>query len=247
MAIIILLLASSCSPPSKCSGSQSSGSVLRVLFIGNSYTFANDLPGMFTRLACSGGYQVETGMAAVGGWTLADHSVSPQTLEKLKQQKWDVVVLQEQSEIPAIASVRVQLMYPAARLLVAKIKEIGALPLLFLTWGHRDGTANFGIYGYADMQDQLDVGYRQIADELKVTVVPVGYAWLKLRLQSNLNLWQDDGSHPNESGTYLAASVFYATIFHQDPAGLAYCAGLSQDSAHFLKALAADTVLNGNW
>jgi hypothetical protein len=243
----ILLAASACAPAGKCNGPQSSGTVLHVLFIGNSYTFVNDLPATFAKLACFGGHKVETGMAAVGGWTLGDHLASAQTLDQLKPQKWDVVILQEQSEIPAIPAARLQSMYPAARQLVAKIKAIGAQPLFFLTWGHRDGMADFGIKNFSDMQAQLDVGYKDIADELHVTVVPVGYAWLKARIQSNLNLWQDDGSHPNESGTYLAASVFYATLFHETPAGLSYTGGLSQDSAQFLQALAADTVLKGSW
>jgi hypothetical protein len=115
--------------------------------------------------------------------------------------------------------------------------------MFFQTWGHRDGLADFGIKNYSDMQAQLDVGYKNIGDELNVTVAPVGYAWLKARLQSNLDLWLDDGSHPNESGTYLAASVFYASLFHQSPEGLTYNADLSPDAVKFLQALAADTVL----
>jgi len=247
LIVFLFLAVSACSPVEKCNGPQSSGTVLRILFIGNSYTFVNDLPGTFAKLACSGGHKVETGMAATGGWTLADHAASSQTLDLLEKQKWDMVVLQEQSEIPAIAAARAQTMYPAARQLVAKIKDVGARPLFFLTWGHRDGLTDFGINNYSDMQAQLDVGYRDIAEKLHVTIAPVGYAWLKQWIQSHLNLWQDDGSHPNESGTYLAASVFYATLFHQSPAGLSYTGGLTPDTAQYLNAMADDTVVNGNW
>ena len=52
---------------------------VRVLFIGNSLTFYNDLPGTFAELALSGGFEVEVGLAAQGGWTLADHAASDQT------------------------------------------------------------------------------------------------------------------------------------------------------------------------
>jgi hypothetical protein len=83
-----------------------------------------------------------------------------------------------------------------------------------------------------------------IAKELNVPVARVGDAWLMGRLQPTpLDLWQADGSHPNEMGTYLAACVFYATIFRQSPAGLTYRSGLSQETAQTLQTLAADSVL----
>jgi hypothetical protein len=214
---------------------------MRILFIGNSYTYVNDLPGVFTRLACSGGYKVQTGLAAPGGWTLAQHDASNETLAALKQHKWDYVVLQEQSEIPAIQSARSQGMYPAVRQLVARIRASGAQPLLFMTWGHRDGDVQFGLPTYFDMQAQLTAGYLGIAQELNVPVIPVGTAWLKAWTQPTpLDLWQEDGSHPNEQGTYLAACVFYAAIFHQSPLGLGYYAGLDQETAKTLQSLAAD-------
>ena len=56
-------------------------------------------------------------------------------------------------------------------------------------------------------------------------------------------LWQDDGSHPTVAGTYLAACVFYASIFHESPVGLAYDAGLAKELAASLQQGAADTVL----
>jgi len=240
---MILLTFCSCSPEAKCNGIQNTASPLHILFIGNSYTFTNDLPSMFAKLACAGGQKVETAMAAEGGWTLADHAASSQTLEKLKQQKWDVVILQEQSEIPALEYYRTQSMYPAARLLVSEIKAVDAQAMFFMTWGYRDGLPSAGLQTYNDMQAQLYVGYVGIAKELGVAVAPVGNAWFKGRNQSSpLDLWQDDGSHPNEKGTYLTACVFFAVIFHQSPQGLPYRAGLSQETAQTLQALAVDSV-----
>jgi len=216
---------------------------MHILFIGNSYTYENDLPGMLTRLACSGGHQVKTGMAAEGGWTLAQHAASPQTLAIMQQQRWDFIVLQEQSEIPAIQNYRGQAMYPAVRQLVEQIRAGGAQPLLFMTWGHQDGDAEYGLPTYPDMHAQLSAGYVGIAQELSVPVAPVGTAWLKAMTRPNpMDLWQADGSHPTEQGTYLAACVFYASIFNQTPQGLGYWAGLDRATAQTLQSLAAETV-----
>lgn len=217
---------------------------LHILFIGNSYTYVNDLPGMFAELARAGGHKVETGMAAEGGWTLDNHANSSKTLDRLKSSKWDFVVLQEQSQIPASEQSRTAIMYPAARWLVRQIEEQNAAPIFFMTWAHRDGWPENGIQGYENMQFQIDQGYLRIAQELGVRIAPAGAAWLAARQQyPTLDLWQADGSHPNEQGTYLAACVFYVTIFRQTPEGLSYMANLPQENAHRLQTIAANIAL----
>jgi hypothetical protein len=116
-----------------------SGPCTRVLFIGNSYTSVNDLPSVFAKLARSGGHRVETGRATADGARLADHAASSATAAALTSTKWNVVVLQEQSQIPAIEEFRRAEMYPAARTLVARVRQSGAQPMFFVTWAHREG------------------------------------------------------------------------------------------------------------
>jgi hypothetical protein len=238
---LLALAASGCSPAAPCGDDPA---CLRVLFIGNSYTYVNDLPATFAKLAQSGGQRVETGMAAPGGWSLSDHVKSTETLDQIKSSKWNFVVLQEQSQIPASEQMRARDVYPAARSLSAKIKAAGATPVFFVTWAHKDGWPDIGLVTYESMQLQINQGYVEIADELDALVAPVGFAWLKLWKQNpQLVLWQADGSHPNEKGTYLAACVFYATLYRQSPEGLGYTSTLSNEEARLLQKIAADTVL----
>jgi hypothetical protein len=217
----------------------------QILFIGNSYTYVNDLPGMFVKLAKAGEFRINAEMAAEGGWTLSDHVKSAKTMEKINSQKWDFVVLQEQSQIPASMEARNSGMYPAARELVRQINKNGAKPVFFLTWGHRDGWLEENLNGFEAMQFSLDQGYMDIGRELNVSISPVGYAWLlALRQNPQLRLWQDDGSHPSQQGSYLAACVFYAAIFHKTPQGLSYHADLPEDQASQLQKIAGEAVLN---
>jgi len=219
-------------------------SCTRVLFIGNSYTYANDLPGTFAELARAGGHEVETGMLASGGATLADHAADAATMQRLGSSRWDHVVLQEQSEIPAIRGVRAQQMYPAARSLVGDVRATGARPMLLVTWAHRDGWPENGLPNYAAMQDGIDAGYGSIARELAVPEAPVGYVWAQVRRDHpEVDLWQADGSHPSVSGTYLAACVLYASIFRQRPPDSTYPADLSGATAAALRQSAAALVL----
>ena len=226
-----------CEPggPSKCT---------RVFIIGNSYTSVNDLPTMFSNLAWSGGHRVETGAQAPGGWTLADHDRTLDTDNALAASKWDLVVLQEQSEIPSDKRLREANMYPAAHDLVVMARHVGAQPMFFVTWAHRNGWPAFSLPDYASMQSSIDDGYLFIAAQQHAEVAPVGFAWKAVVDQgSDSGLWQDDGSHPTTKGTYLAACVFYASIFLESPAGLQYHADLSDGDAAQTQQAAAATVL----
>lgn len=217
---------------------------VRVLFIGNSYTSVNELPRTFAALASAGGHPVETGMLTDGGWRLADHAAAPRTGEALRAKPWEYVVLQEQSVIPSIASLRATVMYPAARRLAGQIRAVGATPIFFATWAHRQGWPEQGMRGFRPMQDQLTQGYTRLARELDTPLAPVGEAWrLALAEHPELSLWQDDGSHPSEQGTYLAGCVMYAAIFRQSPEGLSYTAQLPADIARALQDVAATVVL----
>ena len=243
LACLGLLLPFGCTAPTTgCA--KAADACTRILFIGNSYTYVNDLPAMFAELARAGGHQVETGMAAEGGLTLADHVASSATQATLSSRHWDIVVLQEQSQIPAIAEFRASQMDPAARSLIRTIRLGGAKPMLFLTWAHRDGWPENGLPDYARMQDQIDDAYLRLGGELVVPVAPVGVAWATVvSRDARPGLWQDDGTHPTVAGTYLAACVFYAAIFDASPAGLGYEAGLPKETAASMQAVAAETVL----
>jgi hypothetical protein len=219
------------------------GQCLRILFIGNSYTFVNDLPGTLAALAASEGKSVEVDTLAAGGATLADHVNDPATVKRLDSRKWDFVVLQEQSDTPAYPSAAQYYMFPAARTLVNEIQARGAKPLLFMTWGHRDGEPDSGM-AYDAMQKAIDGSYLSIGKELAVPTVPVGVVWFVIRhAHSDVELWQQDGSHPTAAGTYLAACVFYAAIFRETPMGATYRNGLNGDTAAILQQTAADNVL----
>ena len=217
---------------------------LRILFIGNSYTKVNDLPGTFAALARAGGHQVEVGMVAPGGQTLAGHVTSPETQAQLVAGRWDVVVLQEQSQIPSVAQSRDAVMAPAVRTLVEQIRMIGARPFLFSTWAHRDGAPEYGLSTGAAMQDAIDASYLSIGEQLSVPVVPVGEAWTAAMVAvPSATLWQNDGSHPTAAGTYLAAAVFYAALFDDDPVAAAGAFGApSVADGSMLAAVARDVV-----
>jgi len=75
---------------------------LHVLFIGNSYTYVNDLPGTLAALAeAGGGVKIEHEQVTPGGCSLEKHFKDGDAVQKIQARKWDAVVLQEQSQMPA--------------------------------------------------------------------------------------------------------------------------------------------------
>jgi len=227
-----------------CSSPQRSAGCVRILFLGNSYTGVNDLPDMFADLAWSGRHRVETGVQAPGGWTLEDHARSAGTVPLLSSRPWDLVVLQEQSQVPSLEESRQAVMYPAARQLVGEIRAAGARPLLYVSWAREGGWPENGLPDYASMQAAIDAGYLGLAAEEHAAQAPVGFAWTALAsIRPASDLWQADGSHPTQLGTYLAACVFYAAVFDQAPYGLDYRAGLAPDDAAAAQRVATATVL----
>ena len=170
-----------------CSNLQANETCTRVLFIGNSYTYVNDLPTTFMNLARAGGHKTEVGMSAQGGWMLADHVKSSDTIAKINSEKWNFVVLQEQSEVPSIQSSRTQEMYPAAHVLVDDVRQVGAVPIFLITWAYRDGLPANGMPNYASMQAQINNGYLITAQALTSPVAPVGVAWQAVRKSISAN------------------------------------------------------------
>jgi len=155
----------------------------------------------------------------VGGATLKRLWEEGQAVAAIKRSGWDYVVLQEQSTLgfapmvnglPTIADPKVFQEY--ARLFDAEIKKTGAQTVFYLTWARQNAP---------ETQAQLSAAYQAIANELKAKLAPVGLAWAAaLEQNPGLALHREDKSHPTPAGTYLAACVFYATLYEQSPAGL---------------------------
>ncbi len=179
---------------------------LKILFIGNSYSFG--VPKAFSRLVKLQGKSVFVDQSTHNGWTLSRHAGSRQTLEKIRERPWDIVVLQEQSTLPAKSRIeRELLMHRPLRKLVAEICNQGALPILYQTWGRRDN--------FLPMNARLRNGYREAAkDSGEIPVVPVGDAWEKAILAGNgSDLFSKDGSHPTAKGNALTAKTFLEFIY----------------------------------
>jgi hypothetical protein len=221
LSLAALLWASTLLPAEGGQASPPASTGLRVLFIGNSYTYFNNLPELFAKLSsrAPGARHVEVRRVAYPGERLKQHWIRGDALAAIREGHWDYVVLQEQSTLGSrFLDGEGKIDDPAtfheyARRFVTEIRKVAAKPVFFLTWAS---------WRVPDDQMALNYAYFTIGRELQAMVVPVGPAWsIARRERPGVNLYFSDGAHPGPAGSYLAACLFHAFLQGSSPVGLA--------------------------
>ncbi|MBL4632595.1 MAG: hypothetical protein JKY56_01910, partial [Kofleriaceae bacterium] len=212
--------------------------VVRVLFVGNSYTSVHDLPRVVATLSLSEQslVRLDVGMYAPGGQTWEGHDADPTLVERLAE-GWDYVVLQDQSQ----QAFSFQGVKPALISLDAKVRAVGAQSLLYMTWA-RSRTLVGGLSAF-EQNIELNGYYQEAGESIAAPVAPVGRAWERVLRDPNRTLHSADSSHPTELGTYLAACVLFetltgATAIGAGDGGLA----ITDADAAYLQEVAAETL-----
>lgn len=220
---------------------------LSVLFIGNSYTYVNDLPNLTRQLAESLGKELTVGSKTNGGYTFQAHWSDPQTYTAMRQENWNVVVLQAQSQEPSFSVQQVATnTLPYAHNLADSVTAINPCSelLYFMTWGRENGDPQWdSINTFDKMNQRLYNAYMNFAEETAGMVSPVGASWKYVRDNyPAIQLYSADGSHPSAAGSYLAACTFYAALFQTPASGATFLGGLDAQTAGILQQ-AADLVV----
>jgi hypothetical protein len=224
----------------------------RILFIGNSYTYYNNLPTMVKNVAASTGDALRASSYTVGGTSLEEHFANTGTTGALEQGGWDYVVLQDHSQRPALQDVYVQEhVYPFAANLADMAREYSPCVELFFyqTWGRKNGDATYcptipEMCTYVGMDDRLKASYAQMAEDNDATISPVGSVRRQIReLHPEIELYDADESHPTLAGTYVSAVTFYTVIFRKDPTLVTYNTSiLTATVANQIKAVVKSVV-----
>ena len=228
---------------------------ITTLFIGNSYTFVNDLPGIINDIAQSKGNTFNYQSHTPGGSTFAQHASNSNVQDLLNAEAWDYVILQDQSQNPSFPPSQVaNEVYPYAESLCEDVRLANACskPVFFMTWGRENGdTQNCVFYPplctYEGMQDRLTESYTEMAEDNNSLLAPVGTAWKSVReSHPNINLYSSDGSHPSIHGSYLAACVFYATLFSDNPINIFIPQGITIEEALIIQETAYNTTIEND-
>lgn len=221
------------------------------LFIGNSYTYVNNLPVLIDSLANANGDDLIFDQNTIGGYTFNNHFNNSTTISKINSQAWQYVVLQAQSQEPSFSPSQVNsqtLPYAIKLDSVINKNNTCSQTVFYETWGRKNGDAgNCGAYPpvctYTGMQNRLRASYKLFADTTKSIMSPVGEAFrASISYSPALELYDVDQSHPSLAGSYLAACVFYEVLFKKSVINNNYKAGLSNATVQHLQNIANKTV-----
>lgn len=188
---------------------------LRILFIGNSLTAENDLPGLVRAFAGSDpARRVVVSSVAFGGYSLEDHWNRGDALRAISADRWDYVALQQGPS--ALPESRVLLIDYATRF-AGPIRRAGGRPALYMVWPE--------LSREADWQAVTD-SYAAAAEAVNGVLFPAGEALRSARAADpGLVLFEADGFHPSLAGSYAVALVIYARAAGVSPIGLTERAG----------------------
>jgi hypothetical protein len=204
----------------------------RVLFIGNSLTYYNDLPQTFAAIAAAGGDTVLVAMAAEPNLALIDHlNGGSNAVELLRGNKWDFVVLQQG---PTTTPIGRDSLVIWTKLFEPHIRAAGAVPALLMVWP---------LDARWDRMSLVRDSYGAAAHSVNGILVPAGDAWtIAHNTDANIPLYGSDNFHPAPAGTYLAALTIYERVTGRDARTLPVTGALTEPAVRILQRAAHEAV-----
>lgn len=204
---------------------------MNILFIGNSYTYFNDMPALFDKLCKANGKTVTVFSAACPGRVLYENlnpgdSYWAQIEEITAANHIDICFLQEHSIFPIIDF---ELFESGSQSIMKALNGRVSEYIFYATWGRKDGERFLTEKNMdsVSMGIALHEAYKRAAADLNAGLSPVGRHFAEIyKGDSGIELYMSDLSHPSLLGSCLAACVHYKTVFGELPSDMA-CLGLT--------------------
>ena len=207
-AAALILAATTAIPAAK--GQSAAEPAERILFIGNSLTAANDLPGIVEAFARSTiGPAVTCRAVVFADHSLEDHWARGDAARAIAEGRWSMVVLQQG---PSALPESQVLLREFTKRFDGLIRKAGARTALYMVWPSKARAQDF---------DGVSASYAAAAKDVGGVLLPAGDAWRAAwQRDPSLQLYGPDGFHPSPLGSYLAALVVFQGVTGRAPAGL---------------------------
>ena len=196
---------------------------IKVLFIGNSFTFYSNIPGIFGELAKGAGKNVTVESVTNGSWTLSkfadktDEYGAKVHAKLTASDDYDAIILQDQSTRPLANKTG---FVSGIKAMAEKINSTqkSCRIYLYATWGFEEYASKNNMT-IPQMEAKIRAEYASAAKEIGATVCNVGKAFTEVYTENNdINLYySEDNKHPSYNGAFLSACVHVSTILGIDP------------------------------
>ncbi len=191
-----------------------------ILFIGNSYTFYNDMPeAIFAPMANAAGYECTVASLTHGGYFLSQfadptNEEGIRLRELIKDRHYDAVILQDHS----IGPIKKREEFLAAvGDLIALFGDSADRFVLYATWGRHPDSPDLSRIGMDSgaMSVALSDAYNEAARHYSIEVAEVGRAFAARRTADPAaELYDPDRTHPSAEGSRLAAETILQVLLH---------------------------------
>lgn len=173
---------------------------MNILFLGNSHTALNDVPGMVKRILEADPQGARVSVEMRTGGSLHSFGMDKAAIKRIADGKFTHVVLQGASLSSSHKYIYSQ---EGAIRLAKEARKAGAEALLFAEWSRKGWKETGYILGI----------YKEIAKESQAKIIPVCAVFDRLLAKNpKLDLWQADGNHASKAGSYAASLAIAQAI-----------------------------------
>lgn len=183
----------------------------KILFLGNSHTYFNDMPELFRRMCEESGVcQTEVSMLAFPSVTYGYHLQQETSLRfALVYGNYDVLIMQQAAHSPCPS--REETLRDGSAI-IRQARRCRTVPMQILPWAEQYSPGH---------QEEINSIYKELSEKEHVPLIPVGTVFERARDQKGIpGLYWQDGEHGSPWGSYAAAATIYASLFHRSPVGL---------------------------
>jgi hypothetical protein len=212
--------------------------VQRLLYLGDSYTYYNDMPAMVAKMADSADSPVryDITMSAFPSATLEDHWHNRKTRQLLSQGGWYQVVVQPEVNFRHQSADSSLYVY-GNKLLVGTAEQRPAIVISWLGTESYYRRQNYST-SRSEHAEILQSNLRGLGFATSADVIDIARVWDRARVAELPFSLYKDGNHPSLEGSYLAALVVYAGLSQADVTAVTYVPwGMSNEDAKLLREL----------
>ena len=211
--------------------------VQRLLFLGHSYTYYNDMPAMVAEMADSADSPVryDVTMQAFANASLEDHWSNRKTRQLLSKGGWHRVIVHSEGGL--------QPQDPTSSMQVHGVKLLAATKTVeppMIVIDHSPTEKFYERRNYSGTRAEYAAIERENVGNLAMAtgagLIDVASIWDQVLAQDLPFSLYKDGNHPSLQGSYLVALVIYAKLSGADVDRVTYVPwSMSDDDAELLR------------
>ena len=181
---------------------------IRILFVGNSLTYVNNLPELIKEIASQDGTALSYTSFLYPDYSLEDHWNEGKVKTEIEKGGYDFVVAQQGPS--ALPESQVLLLDYTKRFAELCNKNKTKLAL-YMVWPSK--ARSFDL-------DNVIISYTNAAEKTASLLCPAGLGWkYAWQTDSSLPLYSADNFHPSLAGSVLAALTVYGVLMRKNNFG----------------------------